>query len=344
MSDALARLVTMHAYCRPADSRSERLFIHRYIASLGAVEDDYGNWSLVLGDNPRHIWSCHTDTVHRLGGSQRVKLSADGILSATGGSCLGADDTAGVWLLCELVRRGVPGRYVWHYGEEMGCLGSRSLVDSLPDWIAETDMVIAVDRKGTSDVITHQMGYRTASSDFATALALQLNAQGLQYAPSSHGLYTDSEAYADWVSECTNLSIGYQGNHTEAETLDTRHTMRLLDALASLDIASLPVVRIADPVSSVSILSPMRDDLTSPVVVTGDFSRAAGVGWNNRDFHWYRECGATVSDYQQVCFDCGADNPADDLTTRTRREDYLDGVYAEVQMELEKQVQRAKRR
>jgi hypothetical protein len=52
--------------------------------------------------------------------SYRVGLAASEKMS----SCLGADDAAGVWLLCEMIRAGIPGLYVFHRNEERGGRGA----------------------------------------------------------------------------------------------------------------------------------------------------------------------------------------------------------------------------
>lgn len=341
MSPELERLITMHTYQRPADSRAERKFIRRYILPLGAKPDGLGNYIRVIGDSPRHVWSSHTDTVHKRSGKQRVYLDANGVLSSSSGDCLGADDTAGVWLMCELMRRGVSGRYVFHFGEERGCIGSRRLVASEPAWLTAIDAVIALDRKDTCDVITHQMGQRTASDAFADSLAAALNACGLAYAASDWGMYTDSESYSECVSECTNLSVGYSGAHGAAETLDTKHTLALLDALTRLDVASLTIARdpaepdddypwndASDLVSSETYWSNHGEipDTTLPVARVTRLS-------------WCRDCSSTVRADAAFCIHCGCEEPNSDDYNRasdySRYRGLLSETYGEVQEALE---------
>jgi len=161
----------------------------------------------------------------------------------TASSCLGADDTAGVFLMTEMIARNVPGRYVFHFGEERGCVGSEALVRENPAWLADIKIAIALDRKGTQDVITHQGG-RTCSDDFARDLAQGI---GMGYAPSDQGIYTDTERYASVVPECTNVSVGYEGAHTSREYLDARHVIALLARLCALDARVLGVYR--DPLA-----------------------------------------------------------------------------------------------
>jgi peptidase M28-like protein len=239
---SLDRLRLMLTYCRPMGSPSERTFINRFIRPLGAMPDRHGNLIATIGPRPRVLWSCHTDTVHSRSGRQHVELDSEDRLFLPIGSkssCLGADDTAGIFILTEMLRRQVPGRYVFHYGEERGCVGSSALVEEHPAWLDEIQIAIALDRKGTTDVITHQ-GARTASDEFARELA---DVIGLDYEPSDRGIYTDTERYAGIVPECTNLSIGYEHAHSASEWLDGRHVLALLDRLLTVNLDAVGVYR-----------------------------------------------------------------------------------------------------
>ena len=79
--ERLAALVEMHTYSRPHRSRTERTFIRLYLRSLpGAYFDAFGNIHVIIGTSTI-LWSAHTDTVARVAGRQRVRMSADGVLS-----------------------------------------------------------------------------------------------------------------------------------------------------------------------------------------------------------------------------------------------------------------------
>lgn len=248
MRDYLNTLMAMHSYCRPHGTPTETEFCQRFIAPLGAERDLFGNWHYQIGESPI-IWSCHTDTVHRKDGRQTVHYNlGSGMLrlskrSRRTSSCLGADDTAGVFLCCEMIKRQVPGHYIFHYGEESGGLGSSDLAAEWPELLNGATFAIALDRSGTADIITHQSGGRTASDVFAQSLAAQLNVDGLKYAPCDHGIYTDTAEYAAIVAECSNLSVGYYAAHTKHEQLDTRHLLRLLERLCALDQSALVAAR-----------------------------------------------------------------------------------------------------
>src|SRR5689334_19940192 len=95
----LQTIVAMLGYKRPAGSKTERAFIREWIRPLGVEQDKAGNLYKRIGDSPV-LWSCHTDTVHKDGGGQLVAVK-DGIatVASPNSNCLGADDTAGIWLM-----------------------------------------------------------------------------------------------------------------------------------------------------------------------------------------------------------------------------------------------------
>lgn len=247
----LGLLLEMLTYRRPAGSVAETEFIDHYIAPLpDATCDRFGNWHVVIGD-ASILWSTHTDTVHNHSGRQTIaydtktgmirisRKSKRGRRREDRSNCLGADDTAGVFLAVSMIRAGVSGHYVFHYGEEIGGNGSSDLARLSPEWLAGSRFAIALDRKGYEDVITHQGFSRCCSDAFASSLAEQLNASGLTFSPSDRGLFTDTANYTDLIGECTNLSIGYFDCHTRAETVDVRFLERLLSALCEIDPSAL---------------------------------------------------------------------------------------------------------
>lgn len=247
-------LLEMLTYCRPAGSKTEQAFVDRFLLSIpGAYQDAYGNVHVERGVS-RVLFSAHTDTVHREGGRQSVNYRR-GIASVATSrrgnrrNCLGADDTAGCYILRELALANVPGHYVFHYGEERGGIGSSALAEHCGPWLAESfDHAIAFDRRGYGDVITHQFGCRCASDTFANELSVRLNLFSRQfvYAPVKTGVYTDTAEYLDLIPECTNVSVGYHREHSSDETLDLNHVFRLIDAFRVIDCASLPIARELD--------------------------------------------------------------------------------------------------
>ncbi len=239
--DAL-KLLEMLTYCRPAGSQTEGEFIKRYIKPTGAYRTIGGNYLLVIPGDPDTLFSCHTDTVHSKGGKQEVLYDMDFELAfVDGNDPLGADNTAGVWMLLEMIAAKIPGTYLFHFGEERGCLGSKDLAKQAKDWLSQHKRAIAFDRRGTTSVITRQRSDRCCSDKFGQALADALG--DLEYELDPTGLYTDTASYMEIIPECTNVSVGYDHEHGPEETLDIGHCKRLRDQVLTINWGALPTER-----------------------------------------------------------------------------------------------------
>lgn len=241
----LRELIDMHEYARPNGSRTEEAFIATYIDTLPNMrKDTYGNRHCIVGKHaPSIAWSCHTDTVHYEEGKQALEIDKDGMLALdyySEANCLGADDTAGVWLMRRLILAGKPGLYIFHRGEEDGGLGSKWIVRNTPELVHGIEAMIALDRRGYDSVITEQSTGVTASTAFAQSLADQL---GGEFIPDDGGIFTDSAFYKSLIPECTNLSIGYHSQHSRHETLDFQFTDSLLVKLLGLRYDALTISR-----------------------------------------------------------------------------------------------------
>lgn len=238
VSDATQRLFDMLQYCRPHGSPTEHAFIDRFLLPYGVDADGFGNLWVEVGNAPI-LWSSHVDTCHRRGGMQHIDIDATGTIRLPHGAssnCLGADCTAGVWLMTEMIEAGVPGIYVFHRGEERGGIGSRYVATQEPERLAGLSAAIAFDRRGATSVITHQSGERCCSDAFARSLSAVL---GLAHAPDPTGSFTDTANYTGHIGECTNLSVGYLHEHTPQETLDLSYLLRLRDAVVDVDFGQL---------------------------------------------------------------------------------------------------------
>jgi hypothetical protein len=245
LSPRLKELVDMLEYARPEGSASEEEFIDRFLDTLPRMQrDEYGNRYCIVGkETPTVAWSSHTDTVHWDEGRQAIMLDEAGHMALDAyseASCLGADCTAGVWLMRRMILAGKPGLYIFHRGEESGGKGSTWIAENTPDLVRSTQIMIALDRRGYDSVITEQMTGVTASKRFAASLAQQL---GGRYAPDPTGTFTDSAFYSHLIPECSNLSVGYFDQHSENETLDYEFLDALLLALLRLDYGKLEVTR-----------------------------------------------------------------------------------------------------
>ena len=237
----ITEFMDMLKYKRPASSQFEELFIDEFITPLEVMEDSAGNLFKSVpypnGDKPEIMWSCHTDTVHGNDGYQTVKLVGQYIkLHDKESNCLGADDASGVWLCMEMIRAGKPGLYVFHRGEELGGVGSTHVANVTPEAVEGIKCCIALDRMNTRDIITKQGWSRCCSDEFADSLA---DALGGKFEKSEKGVFTDSANYTDVIGECTNLSVGYEKQHSMFEQQDFNFLKNLRLKLIAIDYNEL---------------------------------------------------------------------------------------------------------
>ena len=208
----------------------------------GFETDEVGNRIVKIGESET-LFSCHVDTVHWDPGLQHIAYNKDSrIIYKTDGECLGADDGTGIWIMLMMIQREVPGLYVFHVGEETGGVGSKHIAEKRSELLLGVRRAVAFDRKGTTDVINQQRGRACCSKEFADALSEQLSDETHKWRPTS-GSFTDTANYMSWVPECTNLSVGYQAQHTANETQDIGALLRITEQFLTLDWEALPTVR-----------------------------------------------------------------------------------------------------
>ena len=240
MSNPRKTLIEMLKYKRKHGSKSHKAFCNRFLKPVFGKPDIYGNYIKVIGKNPSISFMSHHDSVHTTNGKQVLSIEND-IVKAINSECLGADCATGIWLMLEMIKENIEGLYIVHAQEESGCIGSRALVESNPDWLEyDINIAISFDRKGTGSIITHQMGLRCCSEQFSDELSTILS---LGHVSDDTGSYTDSNEYVGKVSECTNLSVGYYKQHTKNESQDLLYAMTLREALISADWETLGFYR-----------------------------------------------------------------------------------------------------
>jgi hypothetical protein len=199
------------------------------------------------------MFSCHIDTCHSDWPKDaiRQKLAVDRNMehvfvqkSDNNADCLGADDGAGVWILLEMIRYGIPGTYVFHRGEEKGCIGSHWMFENKKDFLKTFKRAIAFDRKGDFEVITKQRGEVCCSDEFALEIGVDfMRFNKLEYKPSPNGSYTDTASYTSIIPECTNIGVGYEDAHGRNESLNYAHIQQLLIACLQTQWHLLPTKR-----------------------------------------------------------------------------------------------------
>lgn len=254
-------LNTLLSMQRPAGSANEVRALSEIHLELLAEEYNTGpnkvtiqriptvGLEVTVGDKPTVMFTAHVDTVHHVSQTQEVFTDEAGRCFAEfeGKPCvLGADDAAGVYLLCRLIKNNTKGLYVFFQSEECGGVGSYEYSTSMLP--AEIKQCVSFDRRGYYDVITHQGCTRCCSDAYAESLCIQLNEAFnvehlLGYMPSDDGVFTDSANFADLVPECTNLSVGYFKEHTTGEYLDLTFLTVLAECLCKIRWEELPIDR-----------------------------------------------------------------------------------------------------
>jgi len=227
----LCQITTPHgyeSYCWP--------FLPRPNKRRSVVIDSKDNIHITVrkknNEASKILWTSHLDTACHYTRLVNFLIDKNSIISTDGKTLLGADDKIGVAIMIKMIEANVPGWYIFQTGEERGRIGSRysarEIEKKVKDGKTGPKICISFDRYGYTDIITHQCLRRTCSDTFAKALSAILNKEGAEYSPCRGGLYTDSMSYADFVAECTNISVGYDGHHTNAEQQDIRFAEQLL--------------------------------------------------------------------------------------------------------------------
>ena len=221
----------------------ERGLIHHL--PEGYQEDGMGNYYIQIGETST-MFTCHLDTADRVQTS--VKHVFDGnIIKTDGSSILGADDKAGMTAILYMIKKKVPGLYYFFIGEEVGCVGSKRLANAWnkTEFSKYIKKVVSFDRRGTDSIITYQMFGRCCSDEFAKELANRMNATGnhMRMRLDDTGILTDSAKFVKLVPECTNISVGYQNEHTGRECQDIDFLRRLCITISNVDWETLPISR-----------------------------------------------------------------------------------------------------
>ena len=207
-------------------------------------EDEFGNLFIQVGESDV-MFTAHLDTA--TGALTQVNhVIEENIIKTDGTSILGADDKAGVTIMLHMIENEIPGLYYFFLGEEVGCVGSKKVATKWREDKKEgIKKVISFDRRGTTSVITFQSGQRCCSEKFGEELAKQLNLaeETFSYKNDPTGLLTDSIQFMKMYPECTNISVGYQSEHTYSEQQNIEHLEKLAEACLKVDWNGLPVER-----------------------------------------------------------------------------------------------------
>lgn len=240
-SDVVGTFLDLTTYTVPYGN--ELLMYDQTLQDYGFIRNGRGNYWKTVGDGTsKTLFVAHLDTADR--GKPMVVnhvFTEDNYVKTDLTTYLGADDRAGMAVMFYLMAQNVPGDYLFVIGEEMGCIGSSDEAKDIEQ--GRYDRAIQFDRAGTGEVITHQMGIRTASREFARALCKEFKRTSngvIQLQPSDRGVYTDTKEFTHLIPECTNIAVGYVRQHSVQETQDLSFLVTLANAAAKINWECLP--------------------------------------------------------------------------------------------------------
>jgi hypothetical protein len=239
----------------------------------GLEKDQFDNLFIKIGESDV-MFTSHLDTATSAN-TPVNHVIVDNIIKTDGKSILGADDKAGVTIMLNMIKNNIPGLYYFFLGEEVGCIGSKKVAGVQKETKIEgINKVISFDRRGTNSIITYQSSRRCASDTFGKALSEQFNSvnDSFKYEIDPTGVLTDSVQFISIYPECTNISVGYQSEHTFSETQDIEHLEKLAEACLKIDWNGLPVER-------------------DPSVVEYRSYGGWGPGWDDDDDYGYGSRG-----------------------------------------------------
>lgn len=121
---------------------------------------------------------------------------------------LGADDRAGVFAIIQILKQGFRPHIIFTTDEEKGCLGAEALAKSDCPF-KELKYIIELDRRGTNDCVFYDCDNKEFV-DFVENYGFI----------EQWGSFSDiSELCPLWQIAGVNLSVGYNNEHSEIETL-----------------------------------------------------------------------------------------------------------------------------
>jgi hypothetical protein len=242
----------------------------------------------------------HMDTVSKTKPNQEDILEHKGLLFLAPQSkarCLGADDRAGIWMALEMLKSGTKTQFNYGFfdGEESGCIGAKEYAKNHPK--NKHQCFIGLDRacrSGVQNIATY--GY-----DNKDLVKVFTDFSG--YVEKGGSVSDCSSLAASFDKPCLNLSIGYEHEHTDGETLNVEQMLETLDVMKN-------------------IIIPMGEyEVEDALVLRGwSKSKVTSYDWIDYDFTKPDETGDVTTDFEYedweenellpvVCEECGVHAP-----------------------------------
>ena len=133
---------------------------------------------------------------------------------------LGADDRAGVFIILQIIRKGLRPHIILTTDEEIGCVGASAVIEDYPNHpFKELNYLIQLDRRGSNDCVFYDCDNR----DFVKYI------ESFGFVETI-GTFSDiSIICPDWQVAGVNLSVGYRDEHSTSEILYIQSLKRTLN-------------------------------------------------------------------------------------------------------------------
>lgn len=219
----------------PTHSRDESRMIEYLKSILDTKGYDYtvdsiGNIFVTKGISEAYpLFVAHTDTVHRVNENLTIKEYVNGEhddkICLTGYDCVtnepsgcGGDDKCGVFLALEMLDTLKNVKAAFFISEEIGCIGSKSAVETNPEFFQNVGYAIQYDSPEGDSLSSTLMGKYLfeSSSEFTNLVGDTIKGAGIT--KWANHPYTDIWPLLEKFDFCClNLAAGYYRYHTKHE-------------------------------------------------------------------------------------------------------------------------------
>lgn len=183
--------------------------LKRHYKDIENTED----YIMAKGDIPVALVA-HMDTVFKLPPEKIYYDRSEGVMWSPDG--LGADDRAGVFLVIKIlqnVKKDKKPTIIFTTDEECGCIGATELTIDFPKAPYDLKYIIQLDRRGQNDCVFYD--------DTNEKFEKYVETFGFE---SNFGTLSDiSIICPTWEVSGVNLSVGYEDEHQEIETLHIQY-------------------------------------------------------------------------------------------------------------------------
>ena len=200
----------------------------------------------------RPLLTSHLDTINDMYNETPTLIIEGNIISSGNQAVLGGDDRAGVWIMLQLLDKGISDYdYLFCCDEEIGGIGSKEFAKDYKD--LPYSCILSLDRRGDKEI---------ASYGYDNEMLLKIfTDKGYTYAKGS---FTDCVNISSVNKmSCYNLSVGYNYEHTseEIQNIQTMYNvLALLRDKGIIDKLTMEVFEQEKRVNDNYLLEPLLCD------------------------------------------------------------------------------------